>query len=152
MNETNLKFDRDSYDEVINGSNTFKSIAKYLYNNNEDESRSILIGWTDEGYDHRDILFTYRVIHTGNHQRGMRWCHFFVGIIDFTCYGFTIEMKTDNRKLFQFSIIVFVNYGYKIENISLDMYKDDISKNVPTEYEIKFSSKGNPIYKIEITK
>lgn len=63
-----------------------------------------------------------------------------------------IIMKTDNRKLFEFSIIEFVNYGYKIENISLDMYKDDISKNVPTEYEIKFSSKGNPIYKIEITK
>ena len=98
MDETNLKFDRDSYDEVINGSTTFKSIAKHLYNNGEDESRSILIGWTDGGYDHRDILFTYRVLHTGNHQRGMRWCHFFVGIVDYSCYGFTIELCTDNRK------------------------------------------------------
>ena len=63
-----------------------------------------------------------------------------------------IIMKTDNRKLFEFSIIEFVNYNYKIENISLDMYKDDVSNNVQTEYEIKFTNLGNPIYKIEVTK
>ena len=64
----------------------------------------------------------------------------------------TIIMKTDNRKLFEFSIISFVNYGYKIEEISLDLYKDDISSNVATEYEKKFHKLGLPIYKVIIKK
>lgn len=63
-----------------------------------------------------------------------------------------IIMKTDNRKLFEYSIIEFTNYDYKIENISLDLHKDDIKDNIETEYEQKFSSKGFPIYKIEVFK
>ena len=63
-----------------------------------------------------------------------------------------IIMKTDNRKLFEYSIIEFTNYGYNINDISLDLYQDDTSNNVPTEYEIKFHNKGFPIYKIDITK
>ena len=62
-----------------------------------------------------------------------------------------IVFKTDNRKLFEYSIISFVNYDYKIKNISLDLHKDQI-ENVETEYEIKFSSKGFPIYLVEIVK
>ena len=60
----------------------------------------------------------------------------------------TIVMKTDNRKLFEFSLIEFSNYGYKIEQISLDLHKDDIENNIETEYEKKFSSLGYPIYKV----
>ena len=63
-----------------------------------------------------------------------------------------IIMKTDNRKLFEFSIVQFSNYGYKIEDISLDLYKDDITDNVQTEYEKKFSLLGFPIYKVVVTK
>lgn len=63
-----------------------------------------------------------------------------------------IIMKTDNRKLFEFSIISFVNNGYKIKDISLNLYDDNILDNIPTEYEIKFSSLGYPIYKIEVYK
>ena len=60
-------------------------------------------------------------------------------------------MKTDNRNLFEYSIISFTNYGYKIEDICLDIYKENIENNIPTEYEKKFRDKG-PIYKIEVTK
>lgn len=63
-----------------------------------------------------------------------------------------IIMKTDNRKLFEFSIMEFTNYGYKIEEISLDMYDDDTKDNVQTEYEKKFSDRGYPIYKIVVKK
>ena len=63
-----------------------------------------------------------------------------------------IIMKTDNRKLFEYSIMSLTNYGYKIEKISLDLYNDDISKNIPTEYEIKFHNKGFNIYMIEVYK
>lgn len=63
-----------------------------------------------------------------------------------------IIMKTDNRKLFEFSIMSFTNYNYKIEELSLDMYNDDIKDNVQTEYEKKFHEKGFPIYKIIVKK
>ena len=63
-----------------------------------------------------------------------------------------IIMKTDNRKLFEYSIISLTNYGYSIKEISLDMYSDDIKDNVQTEYEKKFHDKGMPIYKIEVFK
>ena len=63
-----------------------------------------------------------------------------------------IIFKTDNRKLFEFSIISFTNYKYKIEEISLDLYNDDIKDNVQTEYERKFHDKGFPIYKIVVKK
>ena len=63
-----------------------------------------------------------------------------------------IIQKTDNRKLFEFSIMSYTNYNYKIQEISLDLYNDDITNNVPTEYEKKFVSKGQVIYKIEVIK
>ena len=63
-----------------------------------------------------------------------------------------IIMKTDNRKLFEFSIKSFTDYGYKIVNLSLDLYSDDIEDNIPTEYETKFVSLGQKIYMIEVEK
>lgn len=62
-----------------------------------------------------------------------------------------IIQKTDNRKLFEYSIISYVNFGYKIEDISLNLHEED-RENIQTEYEKKFSSLGMPIYMIEITK
>lgn len=62
-----------------------------------------------------------------------------------------IIFKTDNRKLFEYSIKSFTDYGYTINNISLDLHSDDIF-NVETEYEKRFSSLGYPIYMIDITK
>ncbi|MEG0021956.1 MAG: tRNA (guanosine(46)-N7)-methyltransferase TrmB [Bacilli bacterium] len=63
-----------------------------------------------------------------------------------------IIMKTDNRKLFEFSVTSFVEKGYKIDNLSLDLYGDDIKDNIPTEYETKFNLKGQVIYMIEVSK
>ena len=59
-----------------------------------------------------------------------------------------IIMKTDNRKLFEYSLISFVENNYKIEEISLDLYKDDIKDNVATEYEKRFVSLGERIYMV----
>ncbi|MDD4608174.1 MAG: tRNA (guanosine(46)-N7)-methyltransferase TrmB [Bacilli bacterium] len=63
-----------------------------------------------------------------------------------------IIMKTDNRKLFEYSVRSFNNNDYLINDISLDLYSDDISDNIPTEYETKFVAKGMKIYKIDVTK
>ena len=63
-----------------------------------------------------------------------------------------IIMKTDNRKLFEYSIMMFNQANFNIDKISLNLYEDDIDDNIPTEYEMKFNNLGYPIYMIEVTK
>ena len=63
-----------------------------------------------------------------------------------------IIQKTDNRDLFEYSVISFSNYGYIINDISLDLHNSEIEGNIMTEYEEKFSSKGNNIYYIDVEK
>lgn len=63
-----------------------------------------------------------------------------------------IIRKTDNRKLFEYSIKSFTDYGYKIEDISLNLYEDDIKNNIPTEYETRFHNRGCLIYKVDVSK
>ncbi len=57
-----------------------------------------------------------------------------------------IEFKTDNRGLFEFSILSMQNFGMTFLEIYLDLHKTDVF-NIETEYEKKFSPKG-PIYKL----
>lgn len=59
-----------------------------------------------------------------------------------------IEFKTDNRGLFEYSLVSLQNYGLKFIEVYLDLHKADIF-NVETEYEKKFSPFG-PIYKIVV--
>ncbi|GAY72819.1 tRNA (guanosine(46)-N7)-methyltransferase TrmB [Lentilactobacillus kosonis] len=60
----------------------------------------------------------------------------------------SIEFKTDNRGLFEYSLISFNNYGMNYEYVSLDLHNSpEAITNVETEYEQKFSPKG-PIYKL----
>ena len=63
-----------------------------------------------------------------------------------------ITMKTDNRKLFEYSVKSFVDYGYKINDISLDLHNDIYLDNIMTEYEERFVSKGNQIYMVDVYK
>ncbi len=63
-----------------------------------------------------------------------------------------IIMKTDNRKLFEYSLKSFVDHGYKINDISLNLYADNYVNNIPTEYERKFHEKGDIIYMVEVIK
>ena len=62
-----------------------------------------------------------------------------------------IIMKTDNRHLFEYSICSFVDNGYKINDICLNLHDEDTTDNVETEYERKFKALG-PIYKIDVSK
>ena len=65
-----------------------------------------------------------------------------------------IKMKTDNRKLFEYSLKTFSNDGYRFENLSLNLYEDLelLKDNIPTEYESKFVEKGCIIYFVEVSK
>lgn len=61
----------------------------------------------------------------------------------------TIEFKTDNRKLFDFSLEEAKPAGWSISSITYDLHQDSemMKDNIMTEYEEKFSGIGNPIYK-----
>ncbi len=65
-----------------------------------------------------------------------------------------VEFKTDNRELFTFSLEQAPEAGWKIESKTYDLHRDAVlcQGNVMTEYEEKFSSQGNPIYKMIITR
>ncbi len=63
-----------------------------------------------------------------------------------------IIQKTDNRKLFEYSLKSFINYGYKIEDISLSVHEENFQENITTEYEKKWSEKGFPIYFVSVIK
>lgn len=54
----------------------------------------------------------------------------------------TIIQKTDNTPLFISSIINLCNHGYKIEEYSLDLEKEENIFNITTEYEEKFMKNG----------
>ncbi|CUM80802.1 MULTISPECIES: tRNA (guanosine(46)-N7)-methyltransferase TrmB [Turicibacter] len=61
-----------------------------------------------------------------------------------------IRFKTDNRLLFEYSLASLSQYGMILQDVALDLHKrEDLEWNVMTEYEQKFSAKGQPIYRLE---
>ena len=65
-----------------------------------------------------------------------------------------IEFKTDNRDLFRFALEELEPAGWNLDQITEDLHHDDemMRGNVMTEYEERFSSLGNPIYKYIISR
>ena len=60
-----------------------------------------------------------------------------------------IHFKTDNRGLFEYSLASFSQYGMILKQVWLDLHASDFEGNVMTEYEKKFSDKGQVIYRVE---
>ncbi|HJC50258.1 MAG TPA: tRNA (guanosine(46)-N7)-methyltransferase TrmB [Candidatus Anaerostipes avistercoris] len=60
-----------------------------------------------------------------------------------------IMFKTDNRNLFDFSLEQIEEAGWILENYTYDLHNSKFNEgNVMTEYEEKFSAKGNPICRL----
>ena len=77
----------------------------------------------------------------------------FLGIYDKLFREYCIiEQKTDNVLLFEYSLIQYSQYGYKIEDISLDLHSRLDIDNSFTEYEKKFSSQGVKINYVKVVK
>lgn len=66
----------------------------------------------------------------------------------------TLEFKTDNKALFEFALEELEPAGWKAEAVTFDLHHDEemVKGNIMTEYEEKFSSMGNPIYKYIISR
>ncbi len=61
-----------------------------------------------------------------------------------------LEFKTDNTELFDYSLTSIPQSGWKLKSVTRDLHHDAAMNegNIMTEYEEKFSAKGNPIYKL----
>lgn len=61
-----------------------------------------------------------------------------------------LEFKTDNMGLFDYSLESIPESGWKLAQVTRDLHNDSSMNegNIMTEYEEKFSAKGNPIYKL----
>lgn len=66
----------------------------------------------------------------------------------------TVEFKTDNRPLFEFSLEQVEEAGWRLLGTTFDLHHDEEMNvgNVMTEYEEKFSGMGNPIHKLITTR
>lgn len=64
--------------------------------------------------------------------------------------GGEIHFKTDNQGMFEYSLASFSQYGMIIKQVWLDLHASDFADNIMTEYEEKFSQKGQPIYRVEV--
>lgn len=65
-----------------------------------------------------------------------------------------IEFKTDNRDLFRFALEELEPAGWHLDQVTEDLHHNEemMQGNVMTEYEERFSSIGNPIYKYIISR
>ena len=61
-----------------------------------------------------------------------------------------LEFKTDNTELFNFSLEQVREAGWTLKGFTYDLHRNDEMNqgNIMTEYEEKFSKKGNPINKL----
>lgn len=60
-----------------------------------------------------------------------------------------VEFKTDNKGLFEYSLEAISGDVWEIKESTFDLHHSEMGEgNVMTEYEEKFSLKGNPIFKL----
>lgn len=63
----------------------------------------------------------------------------------------SIKQKTDNKSLFESSLISFNEYNTHFDFVSVDLHNSEANEdNVQSEYERKFSQNNQPIYAINI--
>lgn len=58
----------------------------------------------------------------------------------------TLQLKTDNRGLFEYSLCSFSQSHWILEEVLLDLHVEEPEENIRTEFEEKYSKKGHPIY------
>ena len=61
-------------------------------------------------------------------------------------------MKTDNKDLFEFSLVEFSNNGWIMQEVSVDFRRNIHDEDAVSEYEAKFMALGMPIYRVVLGK
>lgn len=66
--------------------------------------------------------------------------------------GGEIHFKTDNKELFDFSIEEFHAMGWILSDVTYNLHEQPVEGEVETEYEEKFSRKGNLVCRLVATR
>lgn len=59
-------------------------------------------------------------------------------------------MKTDNRHLFEYSLLKFNEHGYRLLAINLHLHEQANPDVITTEYEDKFINENKIIYYMKV--
>ena len=59
-----------------------------------------------------------------------------------------IVMKTDNKDLFEDSVLYFLENGFTLKEFSVDYRRNEHPEDAVTEYESRFMELGQPIYRL----
>jgi len=74
---------------------------------------------------------------------------FFARYHDILAKDGEVMFKTDNRILFDFSLEQVPEAGWQLKDVTFDLHHSEFAEgNIMTEYEEKFSSLGNPIFRL----
>lgn len=132
-------------------------VCKALVNNSVDAPDNLKYIWLDASYlkevfEDKEIQKVYLNFSdpwpkTRHEKRRLTSKTFLNDILDIL--EGTIEFKTDNRHLFEYSIMEFNQMKLEIIDLSLDLHQDK-EDVITTEYEDKFMQKGNVIYYCEV--
>ena len=57
-------------------------------------------------------------------------------------------MKTDNKDLFEDSLLYFLENGFTLTEFSVDYRRNEHPEDAVTEYEARFMELGQPIYQL----
>ncbi len=60
--------------------------------------------------------------------------------------GGRLDFKSDNAALFEFTLAELAERNWTISEVTYDLHHSDVSNEAMTEYEAKFSAKGQPIF------
>ena len=63
-----------------------------------------------------------------------------------------VIFKTDNREFFDYSVETFKENGWVLEDVNYNYPLTNNNEDVPTEYERKFRSLGQPIHYLKAVK
>jgi tRNA (guanine-N7-)-methyltransferase len=62
--------------------------------------------------------------------------------------GAELHFKTDDRRLFEFTLEHLSQHGWRFESVDLDLHAAEPPDNVRTEYEDAFAGEGHPIFRL----
>ena len=62
-----------------------------------------------------------------------------------------LAMKSDNKSLFEYSVLEFMHEGWNLKEFSVD-FDSVANRDAVTEYETRFKELGQPIYRLAVSK
>ncbi|QIX59061.1 tRNA (guanine-N(7)-)-methyltransferase [Limosilactobacillus fermentum] len=87
---------------------------------------------------------------TRHEKRRLTYKTFLVNYQQVVKPGGGLEFKTDNQGLFEYSLTSLNNFGMIFDGVWLNLHESPENEgNVETEYEQRFASLGQPIYKLK---